>query len=104
MLRRKLSLTPMVIVQRVTPDFDTLATPGFDVTSISSIRRARMAVMAWLKGTQFSKAAKSQPDDGSGKDLPGYDDEIVPVARGLKIPYRHVNLCRKEGYQIERIV
>ncbi len=36
--------------------------------------------------------------------LPAYDDEITPFARGLKIPYLHVNLRRKEGYEIERIV
>ena len=36
--------------------------------------------------------------------LPDYDDEITPFARGLKIPYLHVNLRRKEGYKIERIV
>ncbi|MFT4556975.1 MAG: hypothetical protein ACI92S_002331, partial [Planctomycetaceae bacterium] len=57
------------------------------------------------KGIPVFKAAKSQPGDDSRKDLPDYDDEITPFARGLKIPYLHVTrIIASKDLAIDRIV
>jgi len=37
--------------------------------------------------------------------LPDYDDEIIPFARGLKIPYLHVQRSIvSKGFEIDRVV
>lgn len=51
-------------------------------------------------GTDFVVIARN-----SQAHLPGYDDEITPFARGLKIPYLHATRSIvSKGFEIERIV